>query len=152
VRELNQLEPSLIGCPFWEEAIAEYGTIIKKRIQWNSDDDLEEFYDRYFPDDIPDEWTKAEKAVSHGDGVLGPTEVVTLFKYSRSTFSKWSRLAWNTRDLVQKQVEKKEWDGLLCGVYVPCIIETYDKKRLEPVHKRFIIRSYQDQYQPQPFV
>jgi|UniRef100_A0A6C0BH15 hypothetical protein len=152
VRELNQLEPSLIGCPFWEEAIAEYGTIIKNRIQWNSDDDLEEFYDRYFPDDIPDEWTKAEKAVSHGDGVLGPTEVVTLFKYSRSTFSKWSRLAWNTRDLVQKQVEKKEWDGLLCSVYVPCIIETYDKKRLEPVHKRFIIRSYQDQYQPQPFV
>jgi len=136
VRELNQLEPSLIGCPFWEEAIAEYGTITD-RIQWNSDDDLESFYDRYFPNDIPDEWTKAEKAISHGDGIVGPTETVTLFKYSRSTFSKWSRLAWNTYDLVQKQLEKRvEWDGSLCTIYVPCVIVAYDKKILEPVHKR----------------
>ena len=144
VRELNNIEPSLIGCPFWEEAIAEYGSIIRNRIQWNSDDDLEEFYDRYFPDDIPDEWTKAEKAVSHGDGVLGPTEVVTLFKYSRSTFIKWSRLAWNTQELVQKQV-KREWDGTLSAIYKPSIIEIYDKKILEPVHKR-LIKSCQDQY------
>lgn len=139
IRELNDIEPSLIGCPFWEEAIAEYGTI-EKRIQWNSDDDLEEFYDRYFPDDIPDEWTKAEKAVSHGDGLLGPTEVVTLFKYSRSTFTKWSRLAWNTQELVQKQLEQKRlenvtWDGMMSAIYIPCIKE-YDKKILEPVHKR----------------
>lgn len=152
VRELNQLEPSLIGCPFWEEAIAEYGSIIRNRIQWNSDDDLEEFYDRYFPDDIPDEWTKAEKAISHGDGILGPKEVVTLFKYSRSTFSKWSRLAWNTRDLVQKQVEKREWDGTLSAIYVPCIIKTYDKNRLEPVHKRLTVKPCQDQHSPQSFV
>jgi len=137
VRELNQLEPSLVGCPFWEEAIAEYGSIIKNSIQWNSDDDLEAFYDRYFPDDIPDEWTKAEKAVSHGDGVLGPTEIVTLFKYSRSTFTKWSRLAWNTQDLVLKQLEKRiGWDGSISAVYTPYTIAIYDKKKLEPVHKR----------------
>ena len=135
VRELNNIEPSLIGCPFWEEAIAEYGSITE-RIQWNSDDDLEAFYDRYFPDDIPDEWTKAEKAVSHGDGVLGPSESVTLFKYSRSTFTKWSRFAWNTRDLVLKQLEKREWDGSYSAIYVPCASVTYDKKILEPVHKR----------------
>jgi hypothetical protein len=151
VRELNDIESSLLGCPFWEEAISEYGTITS-RIQWNSDDDLEAFYDRYFPDDIPDEWTKSEKAVSHGDGVLGPTEVVTLFKYSRSTFSKWSRLAWNTQELVQKKVEKKEWDGTLSAIYKPSIIETYDKKMLEPVRKRFIIKSYQDQHSPQPIL
>jgi hypothetical protein len=151
VRELNDIEPSLLGCPFWEEAISEYGSITS-RIQWNSDDDLEAFYDRYFPDDIPDEWTKSEKAVSHGDGVLGPTEVVTLFKYSRSTFSKWSRLAWNTQELVQKKVEKKEWDGTLSAIYKPSIIETYDKKMLEPVRKRFIIKSYQDQHSPQPIL
>jgi hypothetical protein len=146
VSELNQIEPSLIGCPFWEEAISEYGSIIQNRIQWNSDDDLEEFYDRYFPDDIPDEWTKVEKAVSHGEGVLGPTEVVTLFKYSRSTFSKWSRLAWNTWDLVQKQLEKRRWDGTLSAIYVPCINETYDKKRLEPIRKRLTIKPCQDRH------
>ncbi len=140
VQELNNIEPSLIGCPFWEEAIAEYGTI-EKRIQWNSDDDLEEFYDRYFPDDIPDEWSKAEKAVSHGDGLLGPTEVVTLFKYSRSTFTKWSRLAWNTQELVQKRLENVKWDGTLSAIYSPCIMKEYDKTILKPVHKRVIIRG-----------
>ena len=139
IRELNDIESGMIGCPFWEEAIAEYGTI-EKRIQWNSDDDLEEFYDRYFPDDIPDEWTKAEKAVSHGGGLLGPSEVVTLFKYSRSTFTKWSRLAWNTQELVQKRLDQKrlenvKWDGTLSAIYMPCVKE-YDKKILVPVHKR----------------
>jgi hypothetical protein len=137
VRELNDIESGMIGCPFWEEAIAEYGTI-GNRIQWNSDDDLESFYDRYFPDDIPDEWNKAEKLVSHGNGVLGPTEIVTLFKYSRSTFSKWSRLAWNTQDLVQKRLENVKWDGIMSAVYIPYIMKEYDKKILEPVHKRVI--------------
>jgi len=134
---LNHVEPSLIGCPFWEEAISEYGVIHGDRIQWNSDDDLEDFYDRYFPDDIPDEWTKEEKAVSHGDGVLAPTEVITLYKYARSTFSKWSYLAWNTYDAMLMAVQtKKGWDGTLSSVYVPITYEAYDTALLAPVRKR----------------
>jgi hypothetical protein len=137
VSSLNHVEPSLIGCPFWEEAISEYGIIQDGRIVWNSDDELEEFYERYFPDDIPDEWTKAEKAVSHGDGLLAPTEVVTLYKYARSTFSKWSYYAWNTHDamLVQLQ-EKGVWDGALSSVYVPVTMKSYDTAILQPVRKR----------------
>lgn len=136
---LNNIEPSLIGCPFWEEAIAEYGIIEEGRILWNSDDDLEDFYDRYFPDDIPDEWTKAEKAVSHGDGLLAPTEIVTLYKYARSTFTKWSYLAWNTYDAMLSLLhDKKEtaWDGTLSSIYVPIVVKAYDNVTLEPVRKR----------------
>lgn len=135
VSSLNNIEPSLIGCPFWEEAINEYGVIDKNRIIWNSDDDLENFYDRYFPDDIPDEWTKAEKAVSHGDGVLSPTETVTLYKYARSTFTKWSRLAWNTYDAMLLSAQHN-WDGTLSSVYHYITFEPYDESCLKPIKKR----------------
>lgn len=140
VSHLNYVEPSLIGCPFWEEAISEYGIIEDGRIVWNSDDDLEAFYDRYFPDDIPDEWTKAEKAVSHGDGVLSPTEVVTLYKYSRSAFTKWSRLVWNTYDamlsVLQSRSTENIWDGILSSIYMPIVCKPYDTCILQPVRKR----------------
>jgi hypothetical protein len=137
VSSLNHVEPSLIGCPFWEEAISEYGVIEEGCIVWNSDDDLEDFYDRYFPDDIPDEWTKAEKAVSHGDGLLAPTEMVTLYKYARSTFSKWSYLAWNTYDaMLLKLQDKGVWDGALSSIYMPIIFQAYDTAMLQPVRKR----------------
>lgn len=139
VSSLNYIEPSFIGCPFWEEAISPYGVIKNGRIEWNSDDDLEEFYESYFPDDIPDEWTKAEKAVSHGDGLLSPTEHVTLYKYARSTFTKWSYVAWNTYDAMIQQLHThvdKKWDGVLGSIYVPITIETYDTALLTPIRKR----------------
>lgn len=141
VKELNWIEGSLIGCPFWEEAIAEYGTIVEGVIQWRSDDEFEAFYDRYFPDDIPDEWTKAEKAVSHGDGLLGPTESVQLYKYSRSVFSKWSRLAWNTRDHVLTQIkhkeDNKEWNGQLSSIISHITIK---EAILSPIHRKKILK------------
>jgi hypothetical protein len=135
VKELNWIEGSLIGCPFWEEAIAEYGTIVEGVIQWRSDDDLEAFYDRYFPDDIPDEWTKAEKAKSHGDGILGPTESVQLYKYSRSAFSKWSRLAWNTRDRVLTTLQHKDnkWNGQLSSIISHIVLK---EATLTPIHRK----------------
>jgi hypothetical protein len=137
ISSLNHVEPSLIGCPFWEEAIAEYGVIQDNVIQWNSDDELEDFYERYFPDDIPDEWTKAEKAVSHGDGLLAPTEVVTFYKYARSTFTKWSYFAWNTHHAMLVQLQDKGvWDGALSSIYVPITFQAYDTHILQPVRKR----------------
>ena len=107
VSQLNDIEPHLLGCPFWEEAISEYGTILKSTILWNSDDDREAFYQRYFPDDIPDEWTKSEKNKSHGEGILGPTESLTMGKYARNYLSKWSRFAWNMHPLIMKMLEGK---------------------------------------------
>jgi len=107
VSHLNNIEPHLIGCPFWEEAVFEYGTI-DSTILWNSDKDREAFYQRYFPDDIPDEWTKSEKAKSHGEGILGPNESLTMVKYARNYLSKWSRFAWNRHPLILRLMEGKE--------------------------------------------
>ncbi len=102
VSQLGTLEKGFIGCPFWEEAAAEY----QHNNKWLSDDAREAFYDRYLVDDIPDEWTKAEKQKSHGDGLLGPTQSVRLAVYSRRFGM--ARLIWNANPIVQAFLEKKD--------------------------------------------
>jgi len=82
------------GCPFWDEARAAY--------ELSTDEGREAFYDRYVPDPIPDEWSKEEKEKSHGGGVLGPTESLSLAKFSRLYLSHDARLAWNRQEEVQR--------------------------------------------------
>ena len=84
VRQLGRIESEMSECPFWEEALAAYDL--------SSEESREDFYGRYLSD-VPDEWSAAEKKKSHGDGVLGPTESVTLAKWARRFHT--ARLAWN---------------------------------------------------------
>jgi hypothetical protein len=61
------------GCRFWQEAFQSAGIAVEEdtgSIQFPNDDALEEFYERYFPDDIPDEWSTADQQKSHGRGFL----------------------------------------------------------------------------------
>lgn len=83
--QLDNMEEYLPGCPFWEE-MAEVATTMYK----------EDFYDTYFPDGTPDTWSNKEKEKSHGCGVLGPDEKISIWKYSRNFMSHISRFAWNT--------------------------------------------------------
>jgi hypothetical protein len=78
LRELHEVEG-----PFWEEHT------------WTTEEEREAFYDRFFPDDPPDEWTLAEQQRSHGDGVLA-SGGCTMEKYARLFLSHTSRLAWST--------------------------------------------------------
>lgn len=103
--KLNDIESNLIGCPFWDEAIHECGSEINGKIVWKSDDAMEEFYDKYFQDDIPDEWSKCDKSKSHGDGLLGPTDIIKIGKYSRVHFSKKSRLIWNKNKEINQYLD-----------------------------------------------
>jgi len=99
--QLHNIEKYMIGCPFWDEALSEYSIINENGIiQWNSDYHMEAFYDKYFPKGIPDEWSNEEKYKSHGNGVLGPMEEITLIKFCSKFLSKPSRLAWNTSDVI----------------------------------------------------
>jgi hypothetical protein len=106
VSQLN--ETHLIGCPFWDEALSEYALIDETTIHWNSDDTMEQFYHRYFPDDVPDEWTKAEKERSHGDGLLAPRDTVNLAKYARLFLSQCARLAWSSRPIARAFLEQHQ--------------------------------------------
>lgn len=109
-KSLNDVESDLLGSPFWEEELDGYTKMIDGKIQWKSDDAKEDWYETFFPDDIPDEWTKLDKEKSHGDGILGPNESVTLLKYARIHLSKKSRLAWNYRTIIHTFLEGKAWD------------------------------------------
>ena len=96
--QLNSAEEYLAGCPFWEDRLEELHHV----------EDREEFYRAYFPDGHPDEWTAAEKAKSHGDGVLRPGETVNMRRFTLLHFGKWARLAWDTvADLDGKQTPEE---------------------------------------------
>lgn len=146
IAQLNNIEKYLVGCPFWDETIAEYAEVSDNGIiKWNSDDKMEEFYNQYFPDDIPDEWTKAEKLKSHGDGIIGPSDKVNIWKFSRVFMTKMPHLAWNTAKAVLKYLEGIEYDS--CAIEQ--IVEPFFKwpgemseenlKKLAPVRKVRII-------------
>jgi hypothetical protein len=118
LQQLYTVEKYLIGCPFWDEIISpEYGIINEDKIQWKSDDLLEEFYETYFPNDIPDEWSKEEQLKSHGDGILGPSDITNIWKYSRNYFSGKSRLVWGTKYVVGKLLESNKSIYSDCNLY-----------------------------------
>jgi len=57
------------GCRFWQEAVQAAGIVVEEdSFAFPNDTVLEEFHDRYFPDDIPDEWSKQDQEKSHGRG------------------------------------------------------------------------------------
>jgi len=52
---------------FWQAAIDRYGiTKHQGLLVFRNDDDEEEFYTKYFPNDLPDEWSLKEQQKSHG--------------------------------------------------------------------------------------
>jgi hypothetical protein len=60
IRDLRRLERGLEKSPLWSEAIVTART---------SDSEYEDFYDSYF-EDIPDEWSLADREKSHGRGTV----------------------------------------------------------------------------------
>jgi len=73
IGDLRDPVPQLVdGCQFWRTVIQEYGITMDaetEAVVFPDDDRMEDFYDRYFPDDIPDEWSKSDQEKSHGRGV-----------------------------------------------------------------------------------
>ena len=57
---IGSIEPHIRGSYFWEGAVEPYGG-------WDAlqNEVREAFYEKYFRDDIPDEWSKQERAKSH---------------------------------------------------------------------------------------
>jgi hypothetical protein len=64
---------------------------------WKSDEHLESFYETYFPNDIPDEWSLQSREMSHGRGLGKPLEQGrTRFIYHTLQRSKSLEL-WNSK-------------------------------------------------------
>jgi hypothetical protein len=59
------------SCRWWRETVIAAGAIEDKEddtVYFPDDDVYEAFMDKYFPDDIPDEWSVADQQKSHGRG------------------------------------------------------------------------------------
>ena len=66
---MSGLERALPGSQFWDEVLPSYNYLNR-----------EEFFEKYFTSDIPDEWSSADRQKSHGPPPTGTPE---------KTFSRW---------------------------------------------------------------
>jgi hypothetical protein len=98
---------TLWGSTFWDSVAQEVGgwAAIK-----NDDDVRESFYETYFPDDIPDEWSVAEREKSHGAGPLQRGSKADATRALTNLFGRFSAaVIWSPLPPV-KNVES--WDEL----------------------------------------
>jgi hypothetical protein len=73
------------------------------------------FYDTYFPDDTPDEWSTAEREKSHGIGALQPGVDPRAEKFLRTWFGRLpSAVIWNGfNDACKGLADKKNWGDIV---------------------------------------
>ena len=99
--ELLDIEPALKGSAYWEEVAKDMGGWDK--IKKNSSV-REAFYELYFPDDIPDEWSLEERAKSHGRRISGDGQA----KYWRSLF--WNKPSFGLVVFTHEAIRGCKWD------------------------------------------
>ena len=67
------------GTHYWENELLGYDS--------EDDDSIENFYEQYFPKDIPDEWSLQKQMITHGAGSLYGTELApSVVKLLRKLF------------------------------------------------------------------
>jgi hypothetical protein len=127
VGELWDVQQGMAGCACWEN-LEERGGL-----------------DACFPDDLPDEWTAEEKGRSHGAGLLGRGEGVTLWGWMRRYMTGTTRLLWGRGyRLIQKDAVRLFFDRVplddspfLTLLSLPRVGR--GEKPLGPVRKRNVI-------------
>jgi len=78
------------GCGFWADVLATYAD----EKGWVTEEAQEAFYEFAFPDDIPDEWSKADQLKSHGSGCLSSSEEPRWSKWGRQWLDADAVFAW----------------------------------------------------------
>ena len=136
----------LRGCPFWDRVIQEEDPCL-------NDDNLENFYSKYFPEDIPDEWSLEDQEKSHGYGALIGSEKPNFRKYA----NRWycyveSGAVWlGTKEALPllSKISKieKGWDV----VYEQDFKAIMSEWNLTPVKKRVIVTSYSYELHCSPY-
>jgi hypothetical protein len=127
--QLYDVEKGVKECPFWEEAV-----VGKSWEEWED----------YFPDDLPDEWTRSEKEKSHGSGLLRVNETVSLWGYTRRYMMGRSLLCWNSGEWKQEKriqfFEEKIVDGSSSAFHVLLMswYERMEEKIDPPLNDRFV--------------
>ena len=91
------------SCAYWRAACATVGITEDAEtggVIFPDDDVLEAFVDKHFPDDIPDEWSRADQEKSHGRGcadvaaAVGPSVVLREEALGRLTWRLATSVRW----------------------------------------------------------
>lgn len=67
------------ACPFWQGAV--------ESVNDEDDNAVEAFWETYFPDDRPDEWSLLDQKKSHGPGTLALNEERSFSKHLRKWYT-----------------------------------------------------------------
>ena len=119
---------TLEGCAFWNR-------VLEEEVPWLDDDRKEAFYELYFPDDIPDEWSKKDQEKSHGYGSLIHKEIPNEGKYRDRWFrDMYARGCWIQNSVLQKSLVDS-WDE----AYAQPWVELVSTWCLTPVKKRVLV-------------
>jgi len=97
IEEIREPLTALHGSPYWDTIAAEFGGW--KPI-YKNDASKEAFYDLYFPDDIPDEWSASDQEKSHGRGFLTEDNEKRLFMSLYGTAPSLGLVSW-THDAIR---------------------------------------------------
>lgn len=138
IRDLRALEKALVRSAVWSVDFRESQT---------GDEEREEFYDTWFPTDIPDEWSAADRKKSHGSGpVPAGATTWTLGRWLRRWFELipscliWEGVLEGAARLdaeFEWDPHSSAWEGIRDGAFGPEAGATEWNRRL--VKKRKIV-------------
>jgi hypothetical protein len=112
--QYNSSEPDIQGGLLETLKKSEYWSCILEHYMeglttWKSDEHLESFYDTYFPNDIPDEWSLQSREMSHGRGLGKPIEQARA-RFIYNTLQRSTSLElWNSQ---YKEDCTMDWSNL----------------------------------------
>lgn len=131
------------GCAFWKEALQISGYT---HTIWSSDNALEAFYKTYFPDDIPDEWSKQEQDKSHSLCQDIRNDTYTLGRWLRIWMPSGilMRSVWGYESLILEKISEIVWsDDILKTLdTIPLWLSPDMKKQLTGCKYTYTIDTY----------
>ena len=99
---------------------------------WKSDEHHEKFYELYFPNDIPDEWSLESREMSHGRGIGKPIDIARS-RFIHHTLQRSKSLElWNSKF---NEIDcTMDWSNLYS-------VKPLFQLPLKPVKKTFVIMA-----------
>ncbi len=112
----NDVWKLLEGCSYWNRKAAEFGLrngiyAAATAMDEETQDVLEGFIHFAFPDDIPDEWSAADRQLSHGDGFVVPGTAPSRANWIRTWFPDKAQAAPKEFSSIRQIIENSSLGG-----------------------------------------
>ena len=144
---MSGLEAAMLNSVFWRPLLLESRTDDEARMY---------FYHYYFPTDIPDEWSSADRWISHGTGVIPAGTKVDMSILFKNCLNRWflrtpSVAMWRGTETAINEFAQRWGSGSWPSSFEKGVADAYTDEllleaksrlgilRLEPVRREFIV-------------